>query len=316
MLRIQTSRNVTQAKSAISQQTSRIGNETIQCVCKVPLKGKLASDEGDAILAAFNATKGIEGVRPVRLVEVLDDSNCLLTESVSSQGTLFNQFWSATGPLRFLHRHWPSDRLAKTGRSLGTWLRAFHHGTQIIDSDATQAERNVARHCRGRMKSINAMAPGTLDEATVEALHEQVATLEANCVGTTPALCAIHGDLNLSNILVERGSNSLVIIDFGDGRLGLGIDDVATLHCTVSSMRAARGRPGRVLDLFLDELLDAYGQDKLDAIWRLMCIMCHLRLVLSYISFREQGRFARSSERAYAQISRASLHWLVNESFK
>jgi Ser/Thr protein kinase RdoA (MazF antagonist) len=157
------------------------------------------------------------------------------------------------------------------------------------------------------------MAPGTLEESTIEALHEQVASLEADSAQMTCIECAIHGDLNLSNILVERGTGDLRIIDFADGRIGLGIDDLATVYCTVSSMRAARGKPGLALGSFLDQLVDAYGQNQREAKWRLMCIMCHLRLVLSYLSFLQKGFSSRSAERAYAQLSQASLRWLVNK---
>jgi hypothetical protein len=279
------------------------------------LNGKLAADEGHAILAASEATQGIKGARTVRLVEVREAENCLLTEMVSSQTNLFNHLWASAALTRFLRHGWSHQRLAISGHSLGAWLHAYHTGTTLMDCDATEAHLAIARQSWARIKAINSMAPRLLRQSLADSLGQRLTTLERASTTPSNALCAIHGDLNLSNVLVEKGTNDLVIIDFGNGRKGLGIEDVATVYCTILAMRTVRGRSARGLDGFLAGLLDAYGPSAsaLNPMWHLMQIMCYLRLVLSYIDFKKRLRFSWLSERAYWQITRGSLQLLANE---
>jgi hypothetical protein len=275
----------------------------------------LAVDEGRAILAASDVTQGIRGARTVRLVEVRENENCLLTELVSSQGNLFNHLWASAAPFRLFSRRWGHDRLGIVGQSLGAWLRAYHGGTSVIGSDVTDAKSAIARQSRARIKSILTMAPGLLPESLAHALNERIATLQEAAVSTNTLLCDIHGDLNLSNVLVEKGTGDLVIIDFGNGRAGLGIEDVATVYCTALSIQSANRRSARALDRFLQELLNAYGNDasESNSLWRLMLVMCYLRLVLSYVVFHKNNRFTYLTGRAYRQIAHGSLHLLAND---
>jgi hypothetical protein len=291
-------------------------DRTVRCYHKKPLNGKSAIHEGRAIQAACAATRDVRGARTVRLVEVREDENSLSTELISSRGSLFNHLWSSTAAIKFRRGGWNRQRFEDAGRSLGAWLRAYHTGTSLVGICATEAEMAVARQSRTRIKVINSKAPGLLGESLANALHERIEVLECRSTSANSVLCAIHGDLNLSNVLVESGSGHLVIIDFGNGRAGLGIEDVATVYCTVLAMRTVRGRWSSALDAFLAGLLDAYGQNALasNPMWPLMRIMCYLRLVLSYLDFKKRGQFSWLSERAYRHITHGSLQLLTNES--
>jgi Ser/Thr protein kinase RdoA (MazF antagonist) len=302
-------------ENSSSVQALRPIDRAVPCYHKKPLNGKSAVHEGRAILAACEATRDVLGARTVRLVDVREDENSLSTELISSRGSLFNHLWSSAALITFRRGRWNRQQLEVAGQSLGAWLRAYHAGTSVVGSCVAEAEMAVARQARTRIKLVKSKAPGLLRESLVSALHDRIEMLEGRSTSANSALCAIHGDLNLSNVLVESGTGELVIIDFGNGRAGLGIEDVATVYCTVLAMRTVRGRSGRALDEFLAGLLDAYGRNALasNPMWPLMQIMCYLRLVLSYVDFKKKDKFSWLSERAYWQITRGSLQLLANE---
>jgi hypothetical protein len=312
---LQVEPTVAESDPSPDMRGSDLDNNAVPCYNKKPVNGRMAADEGRAILAAAEATRGVKGAKTVRLVEVREDENRLTTERVSSSGNLFNHLWASTTPIRFRREKWNRERLGIAGQSLGAWLRAYHAGTSVSDRDSTDAQLNVSQQCRGRIKHIATIAPSLLAPPLVNRLHDRIAALERSSTAASNKLSAIHGDLNLSNVLVERGTGELVIIDFGNWKTGLGIEDVATVYCTVHSMIVAKRRSAKALAEFLVAFVDAYGRNQLEPnpMWPLMQIMCYLRLVNSYFDFKEKGKFSWLTGRAYWQISRGSLALLAKD---
>ncbi len=154
--------------------------------------------------------------------------NLILIQQLAAQDNLFNYLWNQWRRPSY----WFQKRLdpVKSGFALGEWLRQFH----VSQSDFAESHLDkFTNGILGRLRAVDAKSKGLIGtygrnrvESIIQLVEKQSATNDRL------AVARIHGDLNLSNLLVLTDGR-LSVIDFADSRAGIGLEDFAVVYHNV-----------------------------------------------------------------------------------
>jgi hypothetical protein len=284
-----------------------------RCYFKIPRDRPSITAEADDIRLATEATATVKGARPLKILSVLPEHNLLLTDPVESRETVFNLL---SGSRNWWTRHrWGQAEMEAAGRALGSWLRAYHGGTvQSCEPQPEMVDR-LSQICVGRLGVIKRSTQGVVDARLEDRVRALAAEYKDLCRSERVSVSRIHGDLNLSNVLVERETGDLVVIDFGDARDGMSLEDFVTvLHTSVTLLGQGHERDADKIP-FARGLAEGYGIEiNGDSLVGLLRTMCAVRLIQSYHEFRKRNRFSGfMTDWEYRRCAANSLHWLTHQ---
>jgi hypothetical protein len=271
--------------------------------------------EAGELRRAADATAGIERIGTATLLGFDPDRLLLLTEVVTHTSDLFDLAWNDSSRWRMRRR--PPLTLGDAGLAVGRWYKTYHDSSS--DTRATQSDViRVADVCSNRMKAIHRKWPAWMNNQLVGHVDTWCRRLaDERSILEGARRCTIHGDPNLSNLLVTS-DGTLVVIDFGDARLGISLEDIAVVWQAIWSIGQCHRQSAASLQGFLSQMTCGYDMalDEL-LLFQLLRVEAALRLVQGTLTLTSCGlsRYA-SAGRAYRAMAAASLRWLETESVK
>ncbi len=163
------------------------------------------------------------------------------------------------------------------------------------------------------MRSIDKASSGRgLTTRTVLQLTDELQGMGNDLKNSGMAqLARIHGDLNLSNVLVAS-DGKLFLIDFGDTRFSLPLEDFVSVWHTIWSLSRLSRRRRLQLDPCLARLVEEYsskGASVLSALeFRFLRRVRALIQVL--VGVRDASRYDRFGMQANKRLADVSRRWL------
>ena len=230
---LRTSRAYSRSVTGAAKLTDR-GSDCFYKICPANV-----SSEANTLSFACEVAETFHCLDIPRTIGIDSEKNILFMDRLSVADNLFNYFWNDS----FLILKRPRVDASDCGRALGGWLRFFQrinlHGETL---DRINLEVEFLRGIGGRLESIAEIKPKMIPLNQRKAIVMKCKSLMESD-GAAVEQTRIHGDLNLSNILVLKNGN-FAVIDFGDSRPGLCLEDVGIAYHNlylVSELKRARG---------------------------------------------------------------------------
>jgi len=190
--------------------------------------------------------------------------NLLVMEHIGRAASLFNYLWNNT-------RWWDIRRVGGfhpgcIGRSLGSWLREYHASSSMLCNDVAEYHAALLSSAERKLEAIVGAGSGILSDECVGRVKDVMRAYRSGCTGrrSSGTICTIHGDLELSNVLVA-GSKRIVVVDFSDSRHGFPEEDFLRLWNGIWALSQTSPLRSRLLRPCLESLEKAYGFDRLEA---------------------------------------------------
>lgn len=203
-----------------------------------------------------------EHVRPPEFLSFDEARNTLTTRTVPGSQSLYNALWNGTSLLCRLRGHsldcgWFLQR----AEALGKWLLFYHESTSCeeIGAELSAAMERQYLEKVAFLRKAAIVDNGFLDRCADHFLPELRSIIDpAYRTRNYLRFCRIHGDFNVSNMLVDAKRN-LHILDFADSRPGANIVDVARFYELLWAVSKTSRRRERVFREGIAAFLSGYG---------------------------------------------------------
>lgn len=275
---------------------------------KRPNDAAKAEHERQELIRVARETAMVAGISPVRLYDVDCGPDVLVTHFIRGTSA-FNYLWNTTS--RVSWKRPPSKFLAEIGNRLGRWLRGYHDSSRDSTAGTEAFIVKMAQSGIARVRAVHTKFPNALNSRALSALETHFQRLVSDpTLADATAVARIHGDLNLSNVLVTQ-SGELIVLDFGDHRIGLALEDLVLCWHTIAMMGCTSHRRKLLLQATCKAMLDGYGlcADIADSVlFRSLRYWQALVYILGSVNLRP-GLSLRGWS-AQSQMVRANCRWL------
>lgn len=266
--------------------------------------------ERDELLRAATATQAVAGIRVPALRDDDTGERVLVMEHVDRPASLLNCAWEA-GRSNGVPGACPPP--GEVGRRLGAWLAAYAAAPpSLAHPDAGTLAAKLAQAARSRLGHIRKRRPSWLDPATAARIEDAIARFASSIPEDSRSRPAIvHGDFNLSNVLVAA-DGTLYVIDFADARAALAVEDLTNIWHTVEGVGRLSRRHEIFAKAWLDGLAEGAGIDPREFLSRpdvgLLRINQALVQILAVIGTTWLDRHVR--RRTHWRLARLNRDWL------
>jgi Ser/Thr protein kinase RdoA (MazF antagonist) len=190
-------------------------------------------------------------------------------------------------------------------------LRAYHETTVVDIVSSAELIEHVVRTAKGKLASIMTADSSMLSPISHRTIQHYLDNTVATCHRwEAVAACQIHGDFDVSNILLD-GAGDLVIVDFADSRRGFALEDAIRVWHGVDMMASASWRRRRPLAECAKAILEGYGlspealKSPLARVLRCWNAVTSLLMVL-----RLRPHFSWTMARVFNLLAAANRRWL------
>jgi hypothetical protein len=188
--------------------------------------------ERTELTRAAAVSAAVPGITVPPLYAADEDDQTLVIGYIDNPQSLLNYAWNEPGRARALRaKRVPPETI---GARLGAWLAAYAKSSERSGEDAIAPSREaLIRATRSRLETLQRRDRRFLRPETFARVFSDIEAL-ADRLRNDPMLSAAtaHGDLNLSNVLIDP-DGALYVIDFADARPALAAEDVVNVWHTL-----------------------------------------------------------------------------------
>ena len=228
---------------------------------KVSHESKNVIAEAEALQRARDVTAEVNRVGVPQVLGIDGPSGVLITRHEPDTRSLFNYLWDESSRLRL--RRFRRGHPDQIGVLLGTWLRHSCGPSESQSESGNDVLLNkLLKSAFGRLGALgDARWDYYLSPETARNVMDSLSRLREK-IGNSGSVrvVQIHGDLNLSNVLVQPDGR-LCVVDFGDARPGLIHEDFANVWQTVWGISQLSTLRQSLLRPCLNALLKSYALD-------------------------------------------------------
>lgn len=257
-----------------------------------------------------------EHVKPLEFIKFDAALNQLVTRYIPNAQSLYNKLSNGTSLIGLLRgKKQDPDLLISRVEELGQWLKMYHDSTDYPDH-AQDAGYNLLNMFKEKINFVRQNK--ILDEDFLSRLDEHFSkelTAFQSANNTCIKICRIHSDFNSYNIIINEDM-TIHIVDFGDTRIGISLEDVGRFYEHIWAMSQTSKRRKKIFTEALSVFLKAYGIEQETLDMPFFRSIRALNAIIHLISEYYNRQFLHGSiitKLELRRITNKSLMWISRE---
>lgn len=247
------------------------------------------------------------------------ETNQLSTRLISSSQSFYNMIWnnsSIKGMIR--GKKLNKEILFLRIEELGQWLKSYHNSTKSIENTNNPSEQLVTLF-NSKIETVRKQKnfeDGYLNKIKAYYLPAFEKLSDSHYLENhNISICRIHGDFNVSNMLVDDDLN-IHILDFADTRIGFNIEDIGRFYELLWTMEKASIIHRKTLFMARNIFLKSYGFSEKMLTTPVFSAIFALNTMISCITEYTTKEFIRKqfiTQLEYKLLTRLSINKIVKE---